>query len=266
MTDALVTSILDALNSRIAVIDSDGVIRLVNQAWTRFARENGDPDEATTGVGVDYLMTTARSAAHGDESAAKALHGIRAVLSGERAHYELRYPCHSATEQKWFLMRVTAISVGGAVIAHIDITAQRLAARSRAREERQHMRETESLENMAFAPSEHSSQPLDSEQGWEQRYHALLEQALEQRALKVDLDISAELRAFAAALGRQSASPRDLIRIHARVIAQKKAAAPTPLRLKASIEEGRLLLIELMGYLAAYYRDMMLAAVELQNM
>jgi hypothetical protein len=36
--------------------------------------------------------------------------------------------------------------------------------------------------------------------------------------------------------------------------------------LKASIEEGRLLLIELMGYLAAYYRDMMLAAVELQNM
>jgi diguanylate cyclase (GGDEF)-like protein len=42
--------------------------------------------------------------------------------------FELEYPCHSPTESRWFLGRVTPIGVeqGGAVVSHLNITARKL--------------------------------------------------------------------------------------------------------------------------------------------
>jgi two-component system CheB/CheR fusion protein len=36
----------------------------------------------------------------------------------------LRYPCHSATEQRWFLLHAAPIRWpgGGAVVSHVNIT------------------------------------------------------------------------------------------------------------------------------------------------
>lgn len=56
-----------------------------------------------------------------------AARGIRAVLGGELPHFTLEYPCHSPTEQRWFVMNVAPIRHPGlgAVVSHVNITAWR---------------------------------------------------------------------------------------------------------------------------------------------
>lgn len=62
-----------------ALLDRDGVVVAVNDAWTSFAVENGgDPDR--TGVGMNYLDVCAADS--GDEDAAAVADAIRAALVG----------------------------------------------------------------------------------------------------------------------------------------------------------------------------------------
>ena len=37
------------------------------------------------------------------------LRGLQQVLSGEREHYQVTYPCHSPTEQRWYAMHASAL-------------------------------------------------------------------------------------------------------------------------------------------------------------
>jgi YesN/AraC family two-component response regulator len=90
------------------------------------------------------------------------------------------------------------------------------------------------------------------------RYEELLDLALDQRAFKVDHRLSDKLRALSKRLGQLRAGPRDLVEIHSKALKQK-AAGSTPNRKQAAAEEGRLLLLELMGYLTTYYRLHLLA-------
>ncbi len=85
-----------------------------------------------------------------------------------------------------------------------------------------------------------------------QRYGELLDLVLEQRAYKVDHRISQSLRSMAEQLGLLRAGPRDLIEIHTTILKTKSAAAP-PQEVQAYAEEGRITLLELMGYLVSYY-------------
>ncbi len=124
-------AILDSLTATIAVLDQQGTIVVVNEAWKRFAQENGRyQDEQNSDVGTNYLDMIAR-VKEGDsdfDDAQKALHGIHAVLQGSSTAFSLEYPCHSPTQKRWFLMNVTSLpQLPGAVTTHIDITARRLA-------------------------------------------------------------------------------------------------------------------------------------------
>jgi two-component system CheB/CheR fusion protein len=116
-------AIIDSLPEHLAVLDGQGTIVRVNEAWRRFARENGDPELHVTGPGCNYLQVTARAAMDQPE-AALSHQGLVDVLAGRRKNFTLRYPCHTPREQKWFLMHVAPIAhpAGGAVISHIDIT------------------------------------------------------------------------------------------------------------------------------------------------
>ena len=54
------------------------------------------------------------------------------MLSGGVSTFLMEYPCHSATEQRWFLLKVTALAdhgSNGAVVMHIDVTAEKQANR-----------------------------------------------------------------------------------------------------------------------------------------
>ncbi|MEO6321435.1 MAG: PAS domain-containing protein, partial [Polaromonas sp.] len=100
-------SSLDALSGHLVVLDEAGTILEVNQAWRRFALEN---QAASAGVGVNYLQHCGQhcqqSLLQGCETPAY-FTGIKDVIAGRRTRFELEYPCHSPTEQRWFVMRVT---------------------------------------------------------------------------------------------------------------------------------------------------------------
>ena len=124
-------AILDALTANIAVLDRQGNIIAVNQAWRRFALENGaDQDLHGCGVGINYLdvfrsETVDESIVH---SLKGAFEGIMSVLDGSQNAFSLEYPCHSPMQKRWFLMNVTPLpQMSGAVLAHIDITERKLA-------------------------------------------------------------------------------------------------------------------------------------------
>ena len=122
--------VLDGLPGHIAVVDEDGIIRFVNQAWRRFAIANGAGDGDNVGIGASYLGSTLPARDAGDEHAARAIEGVSKVLSGELRSFTLEYPCHSPTEERWYVLRVAPLqSHGGAVVSHQDVTVRRLAQR-----------------------------------------------------------------------------------------------------------------------------------------
>ncbi|MBE9118248.1 hypothetical protein IQ249_20355 [Lusitaniella coriacea LEGE 07157] len=91
-----------------------------------------------------------------------------------------------------------------------------------------------------------------------QQYAHLLDLALEQRSYRVNHPISEGLRAIAEQLGFLKASPRDTIELHTQAIKQKIADVPSA-KAQAYIEEARILVLELMGFLVSYYRKYHLA-------
>jgi PAS domain S-box-containing protein len=121
-------SVLDSLSANIAVVDESGTIVFVNRAWREFARAN----EAVGNVAedVNYLQVCDSAVELGCEEAASFAEGIRSVLSGRREEFALEYPCHSRTEQRWFVGRVTRFPSGSptrAVVAHENVTPRKRA-------------------------------------------------------------------------------------------------------------------------------------------
>ena len=125
-------AILNAVPVEIAVLDAEGIIISVNEAWRRFALENAlEPGKpvSNTEVGDNYLMVCRRAANSGtahSQVARKAEEGIKAVIDGRLTSFNMEYPCHSLLQKKWFSMQVTQIG-SGAVVTHSDITAPMLA-------------------------------------------------------------------------------------------------------------------------------------------
>ena len=138
-------NILNSLTDHIAVLDSQGEIVAINEAWLRFARRNGGR-KAGIGIGVNYL-DACRDAlgSEDDEYARKALHGIEQVLGRRRRRFEFEYPCHSPDQRRWYLMHVTQLSDshGGVVVAHIDISSKVLAEEALRRREQEYQTLTE---------------------------------------------------------------------------------------------------------------------------
>lgn len=119
-------SVIDALPEHVAVLNPQGMIVMVNAAWVRFARENGDPQLLCSGLGADYLKACdAGTATKEDTDGQRAYRGVRAVLEGTLPSFSLKYPCHSPQEQRWFIMNVAPLRgpEGGAVVSHLNITA-----------------------------------------------------------------------------------------------------------------------------------------------
>lgn len=129
-SDAFNVSVLNSLTSHIAVLDAQGVIVAVNDAWRRFAQENDLSGFNQDMVGCNYLdaCKNAFNQPYGDEANA-AQAGIVAVLTGELKSFHLEYPCHSPSEQRWFYMNVSPLqgSRRGVVVSHKNITERKRA-------------------------------------------------------------------------------------------------------------------------------------------
>ncbi|MEI8341789.1 MAG: PAS domain S-box protein [Verrucomicrobiota bacterium] len=120
-------AVLEAVPAHIAILDRNGTIVRVNQAWTSFAMQNGTAPESVA-VGINYMAVC--NAATGEAAAQARLFasGIRSVICGESERFSMEYPCHSPTQRRWFMGYVTASPGGGAscaVVAHVEITSQK---------------------------------------------------------------------------------------------------------------------------------------------
>ncbi len=123
--ERFVRGVLNALPDSIAVLDETGTILMVNESCQRFARDNGLawPDY---GVGRNYLTESGGRT----DSATEATRGIGRVVAGEQQHLSLEYPCHSASEQRWFLMRASRFATEDGprtVVIHTNITERKQA-------------------------------------------------------------------------------------------------------------------------------------------
>ncbi|MET0229718.1 MAG: EAL domain-containing protein [Rhodanobacteraceae bacterium] len=127
--DAKQTAILNALPAHVALLDMQGCIVSINDAWMRSAHLAED-QHASSPLGANYLDLCDHATGNEAASARRAAQGIRSVLAGDAKNFSMEYACHSPTEQRWFLLCVASLAAdppSGAVIMHLDVTAERRA-------------------------------------------------------------------------------------------------------------------------------------------
>jgi DNA-binding response OmpR family regulator len=91
-------------------------------------------------------------------------------------------------------------------------------------------------------------------------FEQLFDLALQRTQYRVGAEVLDTVQALSDRLGFLRAGPRDVIDIYSAALKRKTAGAPVP-RARAFIEEGRLLVLELMGHLVSYYRSAACAPV-----
>lgn len=112
---------LDGLPATAAIVDADGVIRVVNRAWRDFAAANGRAD-VQSDIGWSYRESRASS----DPDAATAAAGVFDVITGVVDEFSFAYPCHAPFERRWFEFLVVPL--------RIDVPRPVLAAHMRVGE------------------------------------------------------------------------------------------------------------------------------------
>lgn len=123
--------LLNSLPQQIAVLDQFGTIEWVNSAWNNFPQKNGGLTN-TNWRGQNYLTVCSEGKKSDNDDCDKVLHGIEAVKRGEKAEFYFEYPCHSLTEERWFLMRVRPFDWGRSrsfIVTHENVTERKFAER-----------------------------------------------------------------------------------------------------------------------------------------
>ncbi|HMO00661.1 MAG TPA: PP2C family protein-serine/threonine phosphatase [Miltoncostaeaceae bacterium] len=136
---ALAQETIDALASELAILDEAGRIITVNRAWRDFSAAN---DGIGDFVGDDYLAACSAPAggAGGEDDPAPFVAGLADLLAGRTDLVEFEYPCHSPTEQRWFLARAVRFETGGST--RVVVTHENITARHRSQELHRHIART----------------------------------------------------------------------------------------------------------------------------
>lgn len=120
-------ALLDAIPDATAVLDAQGVIKVVNKAWRMFALDNGG-SEVDTGLDANYFAVCQQAADRGCTDAAEVLAAMRAVLDGETVEREFEYPCPSPAVGRWFTLRITRVDWPGIglLVSHTNISVRKM--------------------------------------------------------------------------------------------------------------------------------------------
>jgi diguanylate cyclase (GGDEF)-like protein/PAS domain S-box-containing protein len=125
-------ALLNALPGHVAVLDAQGKITLVNETWQRF--ETAEPSYGPGPVvGRNYVDICDHAPELELHEARQVAEGIRAVLAGGIKMFSMDYSCRSSSQQQWFALTVTPLTVTpvgdgpirGALVIYRDITAER---------------------------------------------------------------------------------------------------------------------------------------------
>lgn len=135
--------VINGQTSHIAVIDTDGTIMMVNEAWRRFGRENGASAEVIQGIGLNYLEMCADTPEPHRTDCTQITKAIRDVLVGGRNTFAYEYACHSPNEKRWFTLHISRFEHNWQprlLLTHTNITQQKQLERD-IRNALQHERE-----------------------------------------------------------------------------------------------------------------------------
>ena len=127
--------ILNTLPASIAMLDKQGVIVSVNDAWRRIGWVNALQGQGH-GIGINYLQVCDRARGENAAEARQVAAGIRSVLSGHARSFAREYAFHLPNEQRWLQMTVTPLADGassGVIVMHIDSSERKRAESAQLR-------------------------------------------------------------------------------------------------------------------------------------
>lgn len=125
-SETLAKATIDSITAHIAILDEQGRIMMVNQAWRAFGANNGLSLDYPW-EGMDYLAVC-HQAAVTDPAVAQALEGLVQVKQQQITEYRFEYPCQTPAQLRWFSCRIRLLDhtlPGYLVIMHEDITTQK---------------------------------------------------------------------------------------------------------------------------------------------
>lgn len=156
-------AVLASFSSPIAILDRNGTIIRVNDAWRQIAERTGVDPCRDGFLGENYLDECRRAEGRGSVDAHEVRKGIEAVLSHRAWPFRHEYRW-SSPEERWYEMVVDRLDRvdGGAIVTHLDITDRRIAEREAEETRRQvtHMGRVAMVGELASAISHELRQPL----------------------------------------------------------------------------------------------------------
>ncbi|HEY7236957.1 MAG TPA: ATP-binding protein [Gemmatimonadaceae bacterium] len=160
--EALNRAVLASMSTLIAILDSNGVIIRVNDAWRELAQRAAVAANRDAFVGENYLDECARAAERGCEEARDIRDGILSVLRRQAPGF--RFQFHCSPDERWYELAVDRLEhvEGGAIVTHLDITERRKAEIRAEETKRQivHMGRVAMVGELAAAVSHELRQPL----------------------------------------------------------------------------------------------------------
>ena len=124
--EGLAQAALNFVSPLTAILNTDGVIILVNSAWRSAAMLYPKLKGGSLGCeGVNYLAVCEKAMGSGSIEANKVARAIRAVNADYSKIFTSQYPCHSNGDKRWFEVKVSAYKHFDdvcCVVTHMPIT------------------------------------------------------------------------------------------------------------------------------------------------
>ena len=100
---------LNFASPRIAIMDKNGIIILVNEAWRAAANRN-PPLHKTTALceGANYLEILDKVKGLEKENASETASAIRDLTKNPGKKFVFKYPCHSPSKKHWFIAELSS--------------------------------------------------------------------------------------------------------------------------------------------------------------
>lgn len=123
------TAAFNVLPEHICVINKTGDIQFVNQSWVDF-EINNSLSKPTDWYKANYFNACKISSSDSNDEILHIVSGIKAVANSKLSTFTFEYPCHSADNQRWFLLNCLPFNYNHntyTLLQHVNVTKKKQA-------------------------------------------------------------------------------------------------------------------------------------------